>query len=149
MYARSPTSSPSLSQRPCIPAPADHAYLAEAVAPFCFSGSVPKVVRQRSHHLVFAQLLVHAERAEVVCVIAHSSVFPIDEVGMSVFVDEEFRPKKSVYTSTLMRRIVPLGICPNGTILYLIRRQLFGIDSLPMTVGMGGKSLEIQTPEDK
>lgn len=39
---------------------------------------------------------------------------------MFVFVDEEFRPKKSVYTSTLMQRIVPLGICPNGTICYLI-----------------------------
>ena len=25
-----------------------------------------------------------------------------------------------MYTSTLMRRIVPLGICPNGTICYLI-----------------------------
>ena len=48
--------------------------------------------------------------------------------------------------ASCLRRIVPLGICPNGTILYLIRRQLFGIDSSPMTVGMGGKSLEIQTP---
>ena len=32
-----------------------------------------------------------------------------------------------MYTSTLLRRIVPLGICPNGTILYPIWRQFFGV----------------------
>ena len=44
-----------------------------------------------------------------------------------------------------MRRIVPLGICPNGTIFYPIRRQLFGAGSSPMTVGMSCKSPEVQT----
>ena len=51
-----------------------------------------------------------------------------------------------MYMSTLMRRIVPLGICPNGTICYPIRRQLFGAGSSSMTVGMSRKSLEVQTP---
>ena len=54
-----------------------------------------------------------------------------------------------MYASTLMRRIVPLGICPNGTICYPIRRRLFGAGSSPMKVGMSCKSLEAQTPEDK
>ena len=38
-----------------------------------------------------------------------------------------------------MRRIVPLGICPNGTICYPIRRRLFGAGSSSMTVGISCK----------
>ena len=54
-----------------------------------------------------------------------------------------------MYASTLMRRIVPLGICPNGTIFYPTRRQLFGAGSSSMTVGMSCKSLEVQTPGNR
>ena len=54
-----------------------------------------------------------------------------------------------MYVPTLMRRIVPLGICLNGTICYPIRRQFFEAVSSPMTVGMSCKSLEIQTPENR
>ena len=54
-----------------------------------------------------------------------------------------------MYASTLMRRIVPLGICPNGTIFYPIWGQLFGAGSSPMTVGISCKSLEVQTPGNR
>ena len=41
-----------LKQRPCVPAPAGHAYLTEVVAPFGFGGSVPKVVRALASSLL-------------------------------------------------------------------------------------------------
>ena len=52
-----------------------------------------------------------------------ASLAPLDLVEPSVMAAmgfASFSMAGFMYTSTLMRRIVPLGICPNGTICYLI-----------------------------
>ena len=49
------------------------------------------------------------------------SLAPLDPAGPSVMAamgSTSFSMAGFMYTSTLMRRIVPLGICPNGTIRY-------------------------------
>ena len=63
-----------------------------------------------------AALLRHGARDSV-------SLVPLDPAGPSVMAamgSASFSMAGFMYTSTLMRRIVPLGICPNGTICYLI-----------------------------
>lgn len=114
-----------LKQRPCVPAPAGHAYLTEVVTPFCFGGDSPKVVRRRLRHLAFAQLLAYAERAEVVCVIAQSGVFPVDEVGVPVFVDEEVQAEEVCVYVDADAKNHPIGNLPNETICYLILEAAF------------------------
>ena len=63
-----------------------------------------------------AALLRHGVRDSV-------SLAPLDPAGPSVMAamgSASFLMAGFMYTSTLMRRIAPLGICPNGTICYLI-----------------------------
>ena len=51
------------------------------------------------------------------------SLVPLYPAGPSVMAamgSASFSMAGFMYTSTLMRRNVPLGICPNGTICYLI-----------------------------
>lgn len=51
------------------------------------------------------------------------SLVPLDPArpsAMAAMGSASFSMAGFMYTSTLMRRIVPLGICPNGTICYLI-----------------------------
>ena len=63
-----------------------------------------------------AALLRHGVRDSV-------SLAPLDPAGPSVMVamgSASFSMAGFMYTSTLIRGIVPLGICPNGTICHLI-----------------------------
>ena len=63
-----------------------------------------------------AALLRHGARDSV-------SIAPLDPAGPSVMAamgSVSFSMAGFMYTSTLMRRIVPLGICPNETICYSV-----------------------------
>lgn len=66
------------------------------MAPFGFGGRAAKVVGECAVHLVLGELLADAERPEVVGVVAHACVFPVDEVDMVVIADEEVEAEEVV-----------------------------------------------------
>ena len=66
------------------------------MAPFDVGGGAVEVAGERPEHFIFAELLAYAEGAEIVGVVAHASVFPVDEARVAVFVDEEVQAEEVV-----------------------------------------------------
>lgn len=66
------------------------------MAPFGFGGRAAKVVGECAAHLVLGELLADAECSEIVGVVAHARVFPVDEVDMIIVADEEVEAEEVV-----------------------------------------------------
>lgn len=76
------------------------------MAPFRFGRRAAEVVSERAAHLFLGELLADAERPEVVGVVAHAGVFPIDEVDMAIFADQEVEAEEVVVAQD---GIAPIG----------------------------------------
>lgn len=66
--------------------------------PFGICGRAPEVVRERVVHFFLVKLIAYAEGSEIVRVVAHPGVFPVDQADVAVFLNKEIKAEEVVVT---------------------------------------------------
>ena len=85
-----------LVERPQIPAPASERHEREVMAALGKRGNAPEVRCKRCIGLGFGKLAAHGEGTEIVRVIGHARVLPIDKVHAVGSVDEDVQVEEVV-----------------------------------------------------
>ena len=56
----------------------------------------PKICIKRAVDFIFGKLAADTARSKIVCVIAHASIFPVNEIVLVVLIDKEIEVKEVI-----------------------------------------------------
>ena len=105
-----------LVERPQIPAPTSERHKGKVVAALGKHGNAPEVSRKRRIGLGFGKLAAHGEGAEIVRVIGHAGILPVDKVHAVGSVDEDVQVEEVVVRDAHGRAI---GVREGGDAIRL------------------------------
>lgn len=74
----------------------------------------PKICIKRAVDFIFGKLAADTARSKIVCIIAHASIFPVNEIVLVVFIDKEIEVKEVIVTKAFWRIDIDIQVDGDG-----------------------------------